>query len=72
MGNILRKAVEQRRQRLIDKLIAFNVYKKADKHLFELSLSELENEYRQFIQTCHPHTNLGLIKWNTKYDRSGT
>ncbi|MFH7819132.1 Fur-regulated basic protein FbpA [Neobacillus thermocopriae] len=48
MGNILRKAVEQKRQKLIDLLIAHNVYKKVDKHLFELSLTELEHEYRRF------------------------
>ncbi|MED3623540.1 Fur-regulated basic protein FbpA [Bacillus thermocopriae] len=62
MGNILRKAVEQKRQKLIDLLIAHNVYKKVDKHLFELSLTELEHEYRRFKQTCHPHQNVGSIK----------
>jgi hypothetical protein len=54
MGNILRKAVEDRRQRLIDRLLAFSVYKIADKQLFELALTELEHEYRQFKQTRTP------------------
>lgn len=47
MGNILRKAVEDRRKKLINKLIAFNVYQKEDKNLYNLTLTELENEYRK-------------------------
>jgi hypothetical protein len=62
VGNIFRKAVEDRRKILIDKLIAFNVYKKEDRHLFELSLTELENEYRK-LQHIHPHSNFGSIRW---------
>lgn len=63
MGNILRKAVEDRRKKLIDKLITFKIYKKDDKHLFELSLKELENEYRTFQSYCHPQNDFGSIKW---------
>ena len=48
MDHSLREAVENRRNKLINKLIAFNVYKKGDKHLFELTLSELETEYKRF------------------------
>ncbi|MFB5283011.1 Fur-regulated basic protein FbpA [Peribacillus sp. Hz7] len=66
MGNVLRKAVEDRRKKLIDKLIAFKIYKKGDKHLFELSLTELENEYRSFQSHCHPHNDFGSIKWTCK------
>ena len=62
MGNILRKAVEDKRKRLIDKLIAFKVYRKEDKHLFELTLTVLENEYRRFQSQCHPHGDFGSIK----------
>ncbi|MCM2532353.1 Fur-regulated basic protein FbpA [Neobacillus pocheonensis] len=40
---------------LIDKLIAFHVYKKDDKHLFELTLSELENDYRKFLSKSPAH-----------------
>jgi len=61
VGNVLRKAVEDRRKKLIDKLITFNIYKKGDKHLFELSLTELENEYRSFQSHCHPHSDFGSI-----------
>ena len=64
MGNILRKAVEDRRKKLIDKLIAFKVYKKDDNHLYELSLTELENEYRTFQSYCPPHSDFGSLQWN--------
>ncbi|MEH7419404.1 Fur-regulated basic protein FbpA [Neobacillus drentensis] len=66
MGNILRNAVENKRKKLIEKLIAFNVYKKEDKHLFELSLTELENEYKAFQSIQHPHCNFGSIKFTNK------
>jgi hypothetical protein len=59
---ILRKAVEDRRKKLIEKLIAFKVYKKDDKQLLELSLTELENEYRRFQSHSHPHSDFGSIK----------
>jgi len=62
MGEILRNAVEKRRQMLINKLIAFQTYKKDDKHLFELSLTELEREYSMLKQHCHPHSNFDSIK----------
>ncbi len=63
MGDVFRKAVEDSRKSLIEKLIAFNVYKKDDKHLFELTLSELENEYKKFLSKSHPHGDYGSIKW---------
>lgn len=66
VGDVFRKAVEDRRKRLIDTLIAFDVYKKDDKHLFELTLSELENEYRKFLKNCHPHGEYGSIQWMGK------
>lgn len=63
MGDLFQKAVEDRRKRLIEMLIAFNIYKKDDKQLFELTLSELENEYRQFLSNSHPHGEYGSIQW---------
>jgi hypothetical protein len=62
MGEILRNAVENKRKKLIKKLIAYNVYKKEEKHLFELSLTDLENEYRRFKSLSHPHSDIGSIK----------
>lgn len=66
MGNILRDAVENKRKKIIEKLITFNVYKKEDKHLFELSLTELENEYKAFKSMQHPHCNFGSLKLTSK------
>ncbi|MEH7120650.1 Fur-regulated basic protein FbpA [Neobacillus vireti] len=66
MGNILREAVENKRKKLIEKLIAFNVYKREDKHLFELSLTELQNEYKAYKSMQHPHCNFGSIKFGNK------
>lgn len=62
MGEILRNAVENKRKKLIKKLIAYNVYKKEDKHLFELSLTDIENEYRKFQSISHPHSDIGSIQ----------
>lgn len=45
MGTLLRKAIEKKRNFLINKLINKGVYKKNDIHLFELTLTDLENEY---------------------------
>lgn len=66
MNNILRKAVEDRRNKLINKLLAYKVYKKDDKHLFELSLRELEDEYNSYQSYCHPHNDFGSIHWTCK------
>lgn len=48
MKNLLRDAVEKKKQYLMNKLIILGAYKKDDKHLFELTLNELEEEYRYF------------------------
>ena len=50
MKNILRTAVQQRRQYLIDKLLKVGVFKKEDRHLYEWTLSDLEEEYK-YIET---------------------
>ncbi len=64
MGKILRQAVENRRLELIKKLLAFGVYKKEE--LFELSLTDLENEFRNFIGDQHPHSEIESIHWVKK------
>jgi hypothetical protein len=46
MKNVLRSAVQQRRQFLIDKLLKIGVFKKEDRHLYEWTLSDLEDEYK--------------------------
>jgi hypothetical protein len=66
MGKILRQAVANRRLELINKLIAFGVYKKDEVHLFELSLTDLENEFRNFIRDQHPHSEIDSLHWINK------
>ena len=46
MKNLLRSAVQLKRQKLIKKLIKSGIYKKNNKHLYELTLGELEKEYK--------------------------
>ncbi|WP_462413647.1 Fur-regulated basic protein FbpA [Neobacillus sp. Marseille-QA0830] len=45
MKNLLRTVVKQRRQFLMEQLVQSGVYKKNNKHLYEWTLSELEDEY---------------------------
>lgn len=66
MGDILRKAVENRREKLINRLIAFNLNQEENQYLYELSLTELENEYRKLQSKGHPHSALSSIKWLNK------
>ncbi|MGJ7912674.1 Fur-regulated basic protein FbpA [Neobacillus sp. LXY-1] len=66
MGNILRNAVEKKRRKIIEKLIAFDVYEKEDHFLYEFSLTELEHEYRRFRALNHPHTNFSSIHLTNK------
>jgi hypothetical protein len=42
----LRNAVQLKRQKLINKIIKSGIYKKNHDHLFELTLSDLEKEYK--------------------------
>jgi hypothetical protein len=46
MENLLRNAVRKKRQLLIDKLIKSGVYKKNNKHLYEWTLRDLEEEIK--------------------------
>ncbi|RWR12867.1 Fur-regulated basic protein FbpA [Siminovitchia fortis] len=59
----LTQTVENRRKELIDKLVIMGVYKHGEKHLFELSLRELEYKYRRVKSNCHPHSQTGSIRW---------
>ncbi|MDR4949926.1 Fur-regulated basic protein FbpA [Neobacillus cucumis] len=51
MGNLLRYAVQLKKKKLINKLIKCGIYKKNNKHLYELTLSELEKEYKHYMDT---------------------
>lgn len=60
---LMRNNDEKKRQKLIDKLIFFNVFNKEDQQLYELPLSKLEYEYRRFKSQSHPHGGFGSIQW---------
>ncbi|WKB37216.1 Fur-regulated basic protein FbpA [Terrilactibacillus sp. S3-3] len=40
------QAIEKRKNELIDRLIKHGVYKKGGRHLYSLSLNDLENEWK--------------------------
>ncbi|MCQ6282893.1 Fur-regulated basic protein FbpA [Bacillus sp. EB600] len=46
MKKVLRNTVQLKRQKIINKLIKSGIYKKNNNHLYELTLSDLEKEYR--------------------------
>jgi len=57
MKGYLRTAIEKRKQYLINKLIQFDIYKICHKHLYELTLTELEEEYQKIMNQKFPiHT----------------
>ncbi|MBF0705858.1 MULTISPECIES: Fur-regulated basic protein FbpA [Bacillales] len=45
--NQLRKALEQRRNYYISKLIEAGAYSTADHHLYQCTLTDLQKEYKQ-------------------------
>ncbi len=47
MKDFLQDAVQEKRQILMEKLIKSGVFKINDRHLYEWSLSELENAYQE-------------------------
>ncbi|MEH7226724.1 Fur-regulated basic protein FbpA [Bacillus sp. JJ1566] len=61
--SLLREPVENRRNELINKLLRLDQYKKDGKHLFELSLSELEYENFKAQSDEHPHSNHSSLRW---------
>ncbi|WP_018660220.1 Fur-regulated basic protein FbpA [Heyndrickxia acidiproducens] len=63
MNSLTEKALEKRRNELIDRLIAFHVYKKEGRHLFELTLPELEDEYKSIQTQVHPHSGWESLRW---------
>ena len=63
MGKILREAVENRRNQLINKLLEFKRYKLDEKHLYELTITELEYIYFKLHSEVHPHNGIDSIVW---------
>ncbi|MFC3883512.1 Fur-regulated basic protein FbpA [Bacillus songklensis] len=50
MKNILRTAVERRKQYLIHKLIHLGAYERKDCHLLNRNLTDLEEEYKYMME----------------------
>jgi len=51
VNDLLQEAVQEKRQILIDQLIQSGIFKIKNKHLYEMDLSELEEEYQDRIIT---------------------
>jgi hypothetical protein len=47
MKNLLLMPIQKKRQFFISELIKMGVFKKEDKHLYELTLHDLEEEYHK-------------------------
>ncbi|PLS07119.1 Fur-regulated basic protein FbpA [Neobacillus cucumis] len=45
MSELLKEAIQEKRQILMDELLNSGVYKIKNRHLYEMTLSELEKEY---------------------------
>ncbi len=59
----MRNSIEKRRQKLINKLVMFNIYKIEGKQLYEVSLSTLQSEYKKIQKHYHPHGEFDSIRW---------
>ncbi|MBY0097240.1 Fur-regulated basic protein FbpA [Mesobacillus maritimus] len=46
MNHTLRYTVQIKKEKLINKMIQSGIFKKGNKHLYELSLTDLEEEYK--------------------------
>ncbi|MGG1677008.1 Fur-regulated basic protein FbpA [Neobacillus sp. NRS-1170] len=68
MKNNLRNAVQQKRQHLIDELLKLGVFKKNNKHLYEWTLQDLEEEYVQLKQVIWIHTNSSAPKTSQTFE----
>lgn len=68
MTKILLDSKKYRREIIVNKLIAFDIYDREDERLHQLSLTQLENEYRKVNTKNHPHDGLGSlrIRWKKK------
>jgi len=62
---MLKKAVEQRRQGLIQLLLAFHEGD-SEEQLSSYTLAELEEEYKRLKSNSHPHDETGSLHWKFK------
>ncbi|MFJ7830948.1 Fur-regulated basic protein FbpA [Peribacillus sp. NPDC097197] len=65
MGDTIRKGMEERRKKLINKLcIAYQ--DESMEQLLKLSLTELENMHSKLLLEYHPHNDVGSLRWSKK------
>ncbi|WP_110928731.1 Fur-regulated basic protein FbpA [Bacillus massiliglaciei] len=58
------KGVEDKRNSLVNQLIACNWFKKDGFISFnDLTLKQAEIEYRKFLSESHPHDSLDSLRW---------
>ncbi|MFI8493114.1 Fur-regulated basic protein FbpA [Peribacillus butanolivorans] len=55
MGKLLRDAINNKKVFLINKLIKEGIYKKNNTHLFEMTLSDLQEEYNKISDKKNEH-----------------
>ncbi|MFE0507160.1 Fur-regulated basic protein FbpA [Peribacillus butanolivorans] len=55
MGKLLRDAINNKKVILINKLIKEGIYKKNNTHLFEMTLSDLQEEYNKISDKKNEH-----------------
>lgn len=68
MEFIVQPTEKDRREIIVNKLIAHNVYQRNNELLDQLPLTELEKQYKRFKSECHPHDGLGSLRitWKKK------
>ncbi|MFA9559753.1 Fur-regulated basic protein FbpA [Evansella sp. AB-rgal1] len=53
MSKFIQDAIKMKRKYLINKLLNLGIYKKGDQHLYELTLTQLEEEFRILEKKKH-------------------
>jgi Fur-regulated basic protein A len=55
MSSMLREAVQNRKEFIINQLLRIGIYKTKNAQLYELCLSDLEREYRLYLEKREVH-----------------
>lgn len=63
MSKLMKKTAENRKNELIGRLLNHQRYKSDGRHLYELTVSELEYIYFQLQSDVHPHGGTDSIVW---------
>lgn len=68
MPTIIQHTKKHRREIIVNKLIAFDIYDREDEQLYQIPVTRLENEYKRFLNKSHPHDGFGSLRisWKRK------